>query len=193
MKSDVFEVTSLIPESFLSDFARDSRGALYFAPYDLLYLRLLNLDKNIIYTAYTLPNDMVESAVRRAHRRVHLGFALCFILTVIAGLYFGLITESNSAYLLLGYEPIRGLAPWFLKSHLDKSPMVSSVVRPTLSQQSTQSTHVWTGVGSLVFFLGAAFTGVKSLASPSLGSVLCFVGFGFLFVWSYRKYRQNLE
>ena len=193
MNDDVFEVTPLVPEVPYSDFARDSRGALYFAPYDLLYLRFFDLDKNLIYTAYMLPNETVESAVRRAHRRVHLAFALCFILTVVGGLYSGVITESNAGYLLLGYEPIRCLAPWFLKSHLDKLPTTSSVVRPTPSQQRAHSTRGWTGVGSLVFFLGAAFTGLKSLASPSLGSVLGFAAFGFLFVWSYRTYRQNLN
>ena len=149
-----------------------------FCTYDLLYLRFFDLDKNLIYTAYMLPNETVESAVRRAHRRVHLAFALCFILTVVGGLYSGVITESNAGYLLLGYEPIRCLAPWFLKSHLDKLPTTSSVVRPTPSQQRAHSTRGWTGVGSLVF--GRCLHGVKSLASPSLGSVLGFAAFGFL-------------
>ena len=107
MNDDVFEVTPLIPETFYSDFARDSRGALYFAPYDFRFLRLFGLDENLIYTAYMLPNETVESAVRRAHRRVHLTFALCFIITVIGGLYSGVITKSNAGYLLMVYIPSR--------------------------------------------------------------------------------------
>ena len=193
MNNDAFKVKRLVPESLYSDFARDSRGVLYFVPYDWFYLRLLNLDENRLYTAYTLPDETVESAVRRAHKWVHVGFALCFILTVIGMLYFGLITESTYGYLFLGYEPIRSLAPWLLKSHLDKLPTTWSVVRPNFSQRRKQSTRGWTGIGSLVLFVCAAYTGFESLASPSLSSVLCFVVSGSLFAWCYRKYRSNLE
>ena len=55
------------------------------------------MDNNSIYTAHMLPDTTVESA----HKRVQVGFALCFILTVIGGIYFNLIRESNCGYLLL--------------------------------------------------------------------------------------------
>ena len=150
MNNDAFKVKRLVPESLYSDFARDSRGVLYFVPYDWFYLRLLNLDENRLYTAYTLPDETVESAVRRAHKWVHVGFALCFILTVIGMLYFGLITESTYGYLFLGYEPIRSLAPWLLKSHLDKLPLLGAWSDP-ISVNDGNSQHV-VGRGSGVLF-----------------------------------------